>query len=229
MSEHLDYGEINDTQKIWADFLNTGILKEPSTEDVPGDFICDDEIYRKLKGTIKSINCKNWYAYYHLGILEFRKGNDKIAKEMYETSLKLRENAWALHGLACLSIHEGNKNLAALYAQRGMELKRHCLSYQKEGLKILSQCEAYRAILQQYAVMDEDMKSIGRVQYYYALGLVKTGRLEEADKLLNSEEGIVVDDVREGEDSIQDLWEILNHELYGGKQILPFRYEFHAN
>ena len=51
----------------------------------------------------------------------------------------------------------------------------------------------------------------------------------EADKLLNSEEGIVVDDVREGEDSIQDLWEILNHELYGGKQILPFRYEFHAN
>ena len=137
--------------------------------------------------------------------------------------------AWARHGLACLSIHEGNKNLAALYAQRGMELKRHCLSYQKEGLKILSQCEAYRAILQQYAVMDEDMKSIGRVQYYYALGLVKTGRLEEADKLLNSEEGIVVDDVREGEDSIQDLWEILNHELYGGKQILPFRYEFHAN
>jgi hypothetical protein len=148
---------------------------------------------------------------------------------MYETSLKLQENAWALHGLACLSIHEGNKNLAALYAQRGMELKRHCLSYQKEGLKILSQCEAYRAILQQYAVMDEGMKSIGRVQYYYALGLVKTGRLEEADKLLNSEEGIMVDDVREGEDSIQDLWEILNHELYGGKQILPFRYEFHAN
>ena len=33
LSEHLDYGEINDTQKIWADFLNTGILKEPSTED----------------------------------------------------------------------------------------------------------------------------------------------------------------------------------------------------
>lgn len=94
--------------------------------------------------------------------------------------MKLQENAWALHGLACLSIHEGNKNLAALYAQRGMELKRHCLSYQKEGLKILSQCEAYRAILQQYAVMDEDMKSLGRVQYYYALGLVKTGRLEEA-------------------------------------------------
>ena len=229
---HLKFVKKTESMEKWEHFFETGELHCPNPDTEPDAFWNGEEFLAYLKKTtLKPLapNYENWYAYYHLGILEFRKGNDKIAKEMYETSLKLRENAWALHGLACLSIHEGNKNLAALYAQRGMELKRHCLSYQKEGLKILSQCEAYRAILQQYAVMDEDMKSIGRVQYYYALGLVKTGRLEEADKLLNSEEGIVVDDVREGEDSIQDLWEILNHELYGGKQILPFRYEFHAN
>ena len=229
---HLKFVKKTESMEKWEHFFETGELHCPNPDTEPDAFWNGEEFLAYLKKTtLKPLapNYENWYAYYHLGILEFRKGNDKIAKEMYETSLKLQENAWALHGLACLSIHEGNKNLAALYAQRGMELKRHCLSYQKEGLKILSQCEAYRAILQQYAVMDEDMKSIGRVQYYYALGLVKTGRLEEADKLLNSEEGIVVDDVREGEDSIQDLWEILNHELYGGKQILPFRYEFHAN
>ena len=229
---HLKFVKKTESMEKWEHFFETGELHCPDPETEPDAFWNGEEFLAYLKKTtLKPLapNYENWYAYYHLGILEFRKGNDKIAKEMYETSLKLQENAWALHGLACLSIHEGNKNLAALYAQRGMELKRHCLSYQKEGLKILSQCEAYRAILQQYAVMDEGMKSIGRVQYYYALGLVKTGRLEEADKLLNSEEGIVVDDVREGEDSIQDLWEILNHELYGGKQILPFRYEFHAN
>ena len=229
---HLKFVKKTESMEKWEHFFETGELHCPDPETEPDAFWNGEEFLAYLKKTtLKPLapNYENWYAYYHLGILEFRKGNDKIAKEMYETSLKLQENAWALHGLACLSIHEGNKNLAALYAQRGMELKRHCLSYQKEGLKILSQCEAYRAILQQYAVMDEGMKSIGRVQYYYALGLVKTGRLEEADKLLNSEEGIMVDDVREGEDSIQDLWEILNHELYGGKQILPFRYEFHAN
>ena len=229
---HLKFVKKTESMEKWEHFFETGEIDCPDPETEPDAFWNGEEFLAYLKKTtLKPLapNYENWYAYYHLGILEFRKGNDKIAKEMYETSLKLQENAWALHGLACLSIHEGNKNLAALYAQRGMELKRHCLSYQKEGLKILSQCEAYRAILQQYAVMDEDMKSIGRVQYYYALGLVKTGRLEEADKLLNSEEGIMVDDVREGEDSIQDLWEILNHELYGGKQILPFRYEFHAN
>ena len=34
------------------------------------------------KTTLKPLapNYENWYAYYHLGILEFRKGNDKIAK-----------------------------------------------------------------------------------------------------------------------------------------------------
>ena len=229
---HLKFVKKTESMEKWEHFFETGELHCPDPETEPDAFWNGEEFLAYLKKTtLKPLapNYENWYAYYHLGILEFRKGNDKIAKEMYETSLKLRENAWALHGLACLSIHEGNKNLAALYAQRGMELKRHCLSYQKEGLKILSQCEAYRAILQQYAAMDEDMKSIGRVQYYYALGLVKTGRLEEADKLLNSEEGIVVDDVREGEDSIQDLWEILNHELYQDKASLPYRYTFHAN
>ena len=89
--------------------------------------------------------------------------------------------------------------------------------------------EADYTVDQKPTCEDEGMKSIGRVQYYYALGLVKTGRLEEADKLLNSEEGIVVDDVREGEDSIQDLWEILNHELYQDRASLPYRYTFHAN
>ena len=148
---------------------------------------------------------------------------------MYENSLMLQENAWALHGLACLCIQEGNKNLAVLYAQRGMELQRHCLSYQKEGLKILSQCEAYGSILQQYDTLDEQMKSVGRIQYYHVLGLVKTGQMEEADRLLNSEEGILVDDVREGEDNLQDLWEILNHELHQDKETLPYRYDFHAN
>lgn len=229
---HLKFVKKTESMEKWEHFFETGELHCPDPETEPDAFWNGEEFLAYLKKTtLKPLapNYENWYAYYHLGILEFRKGNDKIAKEMYETSLKLQENAWALHGLACLSIHEGNKNLAALYAQRGMELKRHCLSYQKEGLKILSQCEAYRAILQQYAVMDEDMKSIGRVQYYYALGLVKTGRLEEADKLLNSEEGIVVDDVREGEDSIQDLWEILNHELYQDRASLPYRYTFHAN
>ena len=39
----------------------------------------------------------------------------------------------------------------------------------------------------------------------------------------------MVDDVREGEDSIQDLWEILNHELYQDRDSLPYRYTFHAN
>lgn len=84
-------------------------------------------------------------------------------------------------------------------------------------------------MLKQYEEMKEEFQEAGRVQYYHILGLVKEGKLQEADKLLNSEEGITVDDIREGEDNLQDLWEILNHELYEGKQKLPYRYEFHAN
>lgn len=231
-TEHLEFVKRTKTMEQWEHFFETGELHCPDPKEEPDAFWNGEEFLSSLKKTTldqEAPNYKNWYAYYHIGILEFRRGNDAVAKEMYEMSLKLEENAWALHGLACLCIQGGNENLAVLYVQRGMELQRDCLSYQKEGLKILSQCEAYGAILQQYAALDEQMKSIGRVQYYYVLGLVKTGRFGEADRLLNGEEGIMVDDVREGEDNLQDLWEILNHELHQDREKLPYRYDFHAN
>ena len=106
--------------------MRTGELHCPNPDTEPDAFWNGEEFLAYLKKTtLKPLapNYENWYAYYHLGILEFRKGNDKIAKEMYETSLKLRENAWALHGLACLSIHEGNKIL------------RHCMHKEEWNLR----------------------------------------------------------------------------------------------
>lgn len=231
-TKHLEFVRMTETMKHWEEFFETGKLHTPDPEDRPDAFWNGEAFLEKLKSTTlepDSPNFHNWYAYYHLGILEFRKGNDAVAKQMYEKSLERKENAWALHGLSCLCLQEGNKTLATLYIQRGMQLQKHSVSYQKEGLKILSKCEAYREILNQYEEMDEAFKEIGRIQYYHILGLVKNGYLQEADALLNSEEGIVIDDIREGEDNLQDLWEILNHELYEGKQTLPYRYEFHAN
>lgn len=114
---HLKFVKKTESMEKWEHFFETGELHCPNPDTEPDAFWNGEEFLAYLKKTtLKPLapNYENWYAYYHLGILEFRKGNDKIAKEMYETSLKLRENAWALHGLACLSIHEGNKNLAGI-------------------------------------------------------------------------------------------------------------------
>lgn len=205
----------------WESFFTTGNLHCPDPKEEPDAFWTGEDFLTYLKKTTLGTRCakhKNWYASYHIGILEFRKGNDTVAKEMYERSVALCENPWALHGLACLCLGKENKNLSALYIQRGMELKKNSLSYQKEGLKILSRCEAYRAILKQYDGLNKELQRVGRIEYYRVLALVKTGRFEEADSLLNSEKGIVVDDVREGEDNLQDLWMILNHELHQDKE-----------
>ena len=119
-------------KKYWADFLNTGILKEPSTEDVPGDFICDDEIYRKLKGTIKSINCKNWYAYYQMGIYEFWKGEIETARLHFEESLNRKKSPWAYHGLGCCNILDKQYDLAIECIVKGLATRKDDLSYVKE-------------------------------------------------------------------------------------------------
>lgn len=229
---HLEFIRRTPAMEQWEHFFTTGNLHCPDPKEEPDAFWTGEDFLTYLKKTTLGTdapNHKNWYAYYHIGILEFRKGNDTVAKEMYERSVALCENPWALHGLACLCLGKENKNLSALYIQRGMELKKNSLSYQKEGLKILSRCEAYRAILKQYDGLNKELQRVGRIEYYRVLALVKTGRFEEADSLLNSEKGIVVDDVREGEDNLQDLWMILNHELHQDKEKLPYRYDFHAN
>lgn len=123
---HLEFVKKTESMEKWEHFFETGELHCPDPEAEPDAFWSGEEFLAYLKQTtLKPLapNCENWYAYYHLGILEFRKGNDKIAKEMYETSLKLQENAWALHGLACLCIHEGNKIL------------RHCMHKEEWNLR----------------------------------------------------------------------------------------------
>ena len=63
-----------------------------------------------------------------------------------------------------------------------------------------------------YESLDQQFKENGRIQFFVAVCLIKLGRLEEARALLT--EDLVVDDLKEGEYSISQLW----IELY--RQIL---------
>ena len=93
---HLKFVKKTESMEKWEHFFETGELHCPDPGTEPDAFWNGEEFLAYLKKTtLKPLapNYENWYAYYHLGILEFRKGNDKIAKEMYETSLKLQENA----------------------------------------------------------------------------------------------------------------------------------------
>lgn len=52
---------------------------------------------------------------------------------------------------------------------------------------------------------------------------------KKALDLLESKGGLVPDDIREGEDSLGDIWMELYRSVYKKEGKLPYKFNFHAN
>lgn len=69
---------------------------------------------------------------------------------------------------------------------------------------------------------------MGKLKFYYISALKELGEYEKAYESLEQDGGLVIDDIREGEDSVSQLWSELYEKLYGIKALIPYRYDFKA-
>ena len=75
---------------------------------------------------------------------------------------------------------------------------------------------------------DEEEKKAGKLRYYYISALYHTGKAKEALELLEENGGLEIPDIREGEDSIAQLYLDIQKTLTGKDVPLPFKYDFRA-
>ena len=54
------------------------------------------------------------------------------------------------------------------------------------------------------------------------------GEDKKAYELLEENGGLVIEDIREGEDSVAQLWSELYESQHGEKAAVPYRYDFKA-
>lgn len=71
-------------------------------------------------------------------------------------------------------------------------------------------------------------KEGGKLRYYYISALYHTGKAKEALELLEENGGLEIPDIREGEDSIAQLYLDIQKTLTGKDVPLPFKYDFRA-
>ena len=102
------------------------------------------------------------------------------------------------------------------------------VSYLKEGMKLLFQCGSYEAIKQIYNELSADMQSVGKLKFLYISVLHALGEDGRAYALLEENGGLEMEDIREGEDSIAQLWAELTESVTGEKEEVPYRYDFKA-
>lgn len=226
--EHLAFSGSQDSTDEWTAFLETGILKEKDQDDRPKEYVIGKEYLTLLRKTVQTVNQNNWYAHYQLGVLEYQEQHYDDAEKALSRSLSLKENAWAYHGIACLYIQKGLLENASSAICNGISMRENDLSYIKEGFRLLDVCKNNDTITTIYEKLPEYQKRESRIRFIYVKALQRTGGSEDAFKMLNENGGLIPDDFREGEVSIEQLWSEILEKITGRKSPVPHIFRFSA-
>ena len=225
LSDHLDFGGCPENE--WTHLLTKGSFVTADPDQIPGDFQCAAVYYEQLKKAVKTTDSENWYAYYHLGLMHWFHGKHKKARKMLERSLALQPSAWAYHGLAVLTFSDRDQRIS--YIQKGLALCNFDLSYVKEAFRILLLEEAFSELLDCYNHLPEQIQTERRIHFCYLTALSKTGQYKKGYDLLMREPDYVLDDIREGEDSIGSLYSALYEGVFGeAPNEIPAHWNFNS-
>ena len=226
LAEHLDYGECSGAMAAWSEFMETGKLHCPAPSEPPDAFFCEEEVFQKLVRSITS-NKGNWYATYQLGLMQLTRGDLDGALCSLEESLSCEETPWTLHALACAHVLLGNSRKACALMERGCALRVWDLSYQKEGLRILLSAQDGAAALRVISALPNDIRADTRIQLDEARALSLTGQYDDAWAILARDGGLIPDDIREGDDSLENLWSFVL-EKRGSEEKMPDSVRFRS-
>lgn len=205
VSPHLRFGELEGAQELWRRFLENGYLDEPDPKDPPASFMVQDEWFRLLEQSVESADRFNWNAWYHLGVCYYARDDYRQARAAFERSLSLRQSTWADHGMACVCFSTGKAHEGAAYMAKALALNPYDLPLAKEALRLSCLYEEYLPALSMAAMLSEEHQNDPLILGFRAIALAHTGRMEEAKAILDRD-GLVMTDLREGDDSVVNAY-----------------------
>lgn len=226
MTGHLEFGGLSESLQSWMQFLETGILQEPSAGERPDEFPIEKICLEKLKETIGTVNQDNWYAFYQMGLYMLQLKHNRQAEAYLSKSLQKKENPWACHALAVVKLLNGENKQAGSLISQGLRLRRTDLGYVKDCFKILLNAKCYEIILEEYKKLDSEMQLEGRLSFIHIQALQGIGEYDKAYRLLQDNLDFELADVREGENSLADTWKSLQESLHLSGEEVPDRFWF---
>lgn len=202
VAEYLDFGELGEQQQLWYRFLKNGYMDCPSPDARPVSFMVQDEWFELLKKTVDAADKNNWYAWYHLGLCYFAHDLYHEAKDAFERSMALETTTWGYHGLANVYRVLGDDTRSTFLMAKAYTMNRKDLSLAKEALRFAYESEKYELMESIYEELDQKQKNAPMVMAYHAFALAHTGHPDEAIAILEKDGGLVIPDVREGDNSV---------------------------
>lgn len=234
MTPHLDFGEVGEEQSDWVHLMEADCMVEHDPADVPPSYMLQPEWTKRLECAADGADRYNWYTQLQLGLVYLVSGDTAAATERIERSQALCPSAWATYAMAHIALAESRPREGAVLAIRAAEMRPGDLSLAKEAITYAAQLHMFTNVNDYIATLSESERECGRIKLYMLFSYVKMGDIEHAEEMFNSDGGIDVPDVREGENVVTDLWLELEalkakrdgREFDRNRAIVPEKFDF---
>ena len=201
---------ISEEEAYFLALLNEGKFPCPSVNEIPVSYCFSEKLRAALSAYVNE-NPSNWFALYHLGVMEYAMGDVAKAQMRWEESVKAEKNTWAIRNLAMLERNEyGNFDKAVEYMKEAVSIFEGNRNLTQDYLETLMKAGKFEECVKAFDEISNDLKKIGKLQYCKAFALTKLEKYDEAAEIVNDK--FQMDDIKEGDISIADLW----YELYAG-------------
>lgn len=201
----LDYsGSMGAEQAPWLELLEKGALPCPAPEETPVSYIVGPAWREMLEASVASGASDHWYGLMQLGVMRFYEGDVDGAVAAWNASLEKAPSCWVLRNLAAACRLNGDIQGEADYLVKAMAVKNDVTRLAIECAKALLTAERPEELVAIIEKTPEAIRSLGRIRFLLNSAYLAVGRVDEVIAAL--EEGITIDDMREGEVTLTDLW-----------------------
>lgn len=224
ITSHLDFGAITSIQSDWVNLLENGTIGKHDSKNTPSSYMLEDKFIALLRHAVDDKDKENWYAYMQLAAAYLVNGNIGLAEKFAKKSISLDENIWNSYVCACVEVQNNNYASADEYANRALNNGKDILSVCREIFKIFVITNNYADIVNNYDSLSEDVKADGRIKLCLIQAFIGLNKKDKAREILGESVEFTVDDIREGENTLSDVYEI----LYGTNSV-PYKIDFNMS
>lgn len=198
---HLDFGRLQDEQQPWYALLKQGNLLQQDACSFPVSWMMQKEWTALLEAAPDSHE-----KHLHLAAIYAAQGQLEAAETAARAAVAFSRSAAALFVLAQTLRMKGDPQACAATLLEAQRLCPDDIPMARETLRAALQVNDLQAVIHTYETLPTAVTQDGRVSMLYALALLRQGDIDAAEAVLYRDGGLVVEDIRESEESLTELY-----------------------
>jgi len=191
-------------QMPWLGLLQDGAMPTADPGEAPTGYMVQAEWRTLLERAVGAGRGAHWLSWLHLGVMRAYAGGRDGARQAWERSLQSCRTPWALRNLAVLAREDGRGDDAASLYMAALQMRPSLLPLAVECGRALTDLGCYAEWLELVQQLPGAGRARGRIRLLEGQAALAVGDLHRVERLLG--EGLVIEDLREGERSLSHLW-----------------------